>query len=163
MATNLCEIKFLLSRYDNSGQIVFKDVKIEYGLLLIFPETFLKTNYVMNDCKIVKSVWWLLKTKLRVVKCNSFIFLCKITRYVFTGKRTHNSLYLQYINIIYFILTNSECSFLLFSNMYSNMFSNMYCVIRLTHFSPVSHFYTRWKRQKTKVFLTFSRGIEMWH
>ena len=47
--------------------------------------------------------------------------------------------------------------------MYSNMFSNMYCVIRLTHFSPVSHFYTPWKRQKTKVFLTFSRGIEMWH
>ena len=75
----------------------------------------------------------------------------------------NNSLYLQYISIIYFILTNSECSFVLFSNMYSNMFSNMYCVIRLTHFSPVSHFYTRWKRQKTKVFLTFSRGIEMWH
>ena len=27
----------------------------------------------------------------------------------------------------------------------------------LTHFSPVSHFYTLWKRQ------TFSGGIEMWH
>ena len=33
----------------------------------------------------------------------------------------------------------------------------------LTHFSPVSHFYTSWKRQKTKGFLTFSGGIEMWH
>ena len=33
----------------------------------------------------------------------------------------------------------------------------------LTHFSPVSHFYTKWKRQKTKGFLTFSGGIEMWH
>ena len=33
----------------------------------------------------------------------------------------------------------------------------------LTHFSPVSQFYTRWKRQKTKGFLTFSGGIEMWH
>ena len=33
----------------------------------------------------------------------------------------------------------------------------------LTHFSPVSHFYTPWKRQKTKGFLTFSGGIEMWH
>ena len=33
----------------------------------------------------------------------------------------------------------------------------------LTHFSPVSHFYTPWKRQKTKAFLTFSGGIEMWH
>ena len=32
----------------------------------------------------------------------------------------------------------------------------------LTHFSPVAHFYTPWKRQKTKGFLTFSRGIEMW-
>ena len=28
----------------------------------------------------------------------------------------------------------------------------------LTHFSPVSHFYTPWKG-----FLTFSGGIEMWH
>ena len=31
----------------------------------------------------------------------------------------------------------------------------------LTHFSPVSHFYTAGKRQKTKDFLTFSGGIEM--
>ena len=30
----------------------------------------------------------------------------------------------------------------------------------LTHFSPVSHFYTPWKRQKTFGFLTFSGGIE---
>ena len=35
--------------------------------------------------------------------------------------------------------------------------------LKLTHFSPVSHFYTPWKRQKTKVFLKFSGGIEMWH
>ena len=34
--------------------------------------------------------------------------------------------------------------------------------IYLTHFSPVSHFCTPWKRQKTFGFLTFSRGIEMW-
>ena len=32
----------------------------------------------------------------------------------------------------------------------------------LTHFSPISHFYTPWKRQKTYGFLTFSGGIEMW-
>ena len=30
----------------------------------------------------------------------------------------------------------------------------------LTHFSPVLHLYTPWKRQS---FLTFSGGIEMWH
>ena len=35
--------------------------------------------------------------------------------------------------------------------------------ILLTHFSPVSHFYTPWKCQKTFGFLTFSGGIEMWH
>ena len=35
--------------------------------------------------------------------------------------------------------------------------------ILLTHFSPVSHFHTPWKRQKTKGFRTFSGGIEMWH
>ena len=41
---------------------------------------------------------------------------------------------------------------------------NLYdAVVRciLTNFSPVSHFYTPWKRQKTKGFLTFSGGIEM--
>ena len=31
----------------------------------------------------------------------------------------------------------------------------------LTHFSPVSHFYTPLKCQKTKDFLTLSGGIEM--
>ena len=33
----------------------------------------------------------------------------------------------------------------------------------LTHFSPESHFYTSWKRQKTKGFQTFSGGKGMWH
>ena len=33
---------------------------------------------------------------------------------------------------------------------------------KLTHFSPVPHFYTPWKRQKTFGFLTFSGGLEMW-
>ena len=33
----------------------------------------------------------------------------------------------------------------------------------LTHFSPVFHFYTPWKRQKTKGFLTFSNVIKMVH
>ena len=32
--------------------------------------------------------------------------------------------------------------------------------IQLTHFSPVSNFFTPWKRQKTFGFLTFSGGIE---
>ena len=36
-------------------------------------------------------------------------------------------------------------------------------VFLLTHFSPVPHFYTPWKRQKTFGFLKFSGGIEMWH
>ena len=36
-------------------------------------------------------------------------------------------------------------------------------MLNLTHFSPVSHFYTPWKRQKTFGFLTFSGGIEIWH
>ena len=33
----------------------------------------------------------------------------------------------------------------------------------LTHFSPMFHFYTPWKRPKTKGFWTFSEGIEMKH
>ena len=34
---------------------------------------------------------------------------------------------------------------------------------QLTHFNPIFHFYTPWKRQKTKGFLTFLRGIKMEH
>ena len=33
----------------------------------------------------------------------------------------------------------------------------------LTHFSPMLHFHTSWKRQETIGFLMFSGGIEMWH
>ena len=33
--------------------------------------------------------------------------------------------------------------------------------LTFNHFSPVSHFYTPWKCQKTFGFLTFSGGIEM--
>ena len=46
---------------------------------------------------------------------------------------------------------------------------SLYFIDNLTHFSPVSHFYSSWKRQKTFGFLTFSGcltflgGIEMWH
>ena len=40
--------------------------------------------------------------------------------------------------------------------------AKLLCTV-LTHFSPVPHFYTPWKRQKTFGFLTFSGGIEMWH
>ena len=32
-----------------------------------------------------------------------------------------------------------------------------------THFSPMFHFYTPWKRQKTKGFLTFLGGTEIEH
>ena len=33
----------------------------------------------------------------------------------------------------------------------------------LTHFSPMFHFHTSWKRQKSFNFLTFSGGVEMEH
>ena len=33
----------------------------------------------------------------------------------------------------------------------------------MTHFSPISHFYIPWKRQKTIGFLPFSGRIVMWH
>ena len=49
-----------------------------------------------------------------------------------------------------------------------NFFSNFLFQLReqtqrlshLTHFSPMSHFYTPWKRQKTSSFMTFSGGIK---
>ena len=35
--------------------------------------------------------------------------------------------------------------------------------MHLTHFRLMFHFYTAWKRQKIKGFLTFSKGVEMKH
>ena len=54
-------------------------------------------------------------------------------------------------NTLYMSLRSETCWF-------SGTFRTM-----LTHFSPISHFYTPWKCQKTYGFLTFSRGIKMWH
>ena len=56
-------------------------------------------------------------------------------------------------NVIYALVENFIFSLRIF-------FSSLN---RLTHFSRVSHFYIPCKRQKTKGFLTFSGGIEMWH
>ena len=51
------------------------------------------------------------------------------------------------------------------NNFFKNTFRGLSLSIRsqLTHLSPVSHFYTAWKRHKTFGFLTFSGGIAMWH
>ena len=43
------------------------------------------------------------------------------------------------------------------------LFSHVYLRMCLTHLSPMFNFCTPWKRQKTKVFLTFSGGLEMEH
>ena len=44
-----------------------------------------------------------------------------------------------------------------------NLLYHVICLLLvLTHFSPVSHFYTPWERQKIFGFLTFSGSIEMW-
>ena len=47
--------------------------------------------------------------------------------------------------------------------MSSVCLNGLFSLVRLTHFSPVSHFYTPWKCQKTFGFLTFSGGLKMWH
>ena len=40
---------------------------------------------------------------------------------------------------------------------------NVPLIFHLTHLSPMFHFYTPWKRQKTFSFLTFSGVIELEH
>ena len=37
------------------------------------------------------------------------------------------------------------------------------CNIDLNNFKPIFHFYTPWKRQKTRSFLTILVGIEVEH
>ena len=66
-----------------------------------------------------------------------------------------------------FLRTLYQIKCLYFYNEKSiNDFKTICTVIRekcLTHFSPISDFYTPWKRQKTYGFLKFSGGIDMWH
>ena len=51
---------------------------------------------------------------------------------------------------------------LLCSILYNFWFNfNALIELLLNPFSPVSYFYTPWKRQKIKGFLTFSGGIQM--
>ena len=47
--------------------------------------------------------------------------------------------------------------------IWSKNFSHIFVIkaVDLNHFSPKSYFYTPWKRQKTKGFLTFSGCIEV--
>ena len=55
------------------------------------------------------------------------------------------------------MFSQKPSSNLLDSKTLSNKFYPMMAFPRLlTHFSPVSHFYTPWKSKKTKGFLTFS-------
>ena len=61
--------------------------------------------------------------------------------------------YFWYFNTI---IQNFVDEFLPSRLFYCDNYTNQ----KLTHFSPVSHFYTPWKR---KGFLTFSGSIEMWH
>ena len=35
--------------------------------------------------------------------------------------------------------------------------------LSLAYFKPMFHFYTPWKRQKTRGFVTFSGGIELYN
>ena len=55
------------------------------------------------------------------------------------------------------------CQFQLLRFHYYLLVTDFFQDCFLTHFSPMSHFYTTWKRQKTIGFLTFSGVIEMWH
>ena len=67
-----------------------------------------------------------------------------------------STLFLGVISMCYFyvfLCVISSFEFIMFKSVKSS----------LTHFNPVSHFYTPWKRQKTFGFLTFSGGMEMWH
>ena len=86
---------------------------------------------------------------------------------------------LQNLVIFYKILINIFCAtdsfctawkhknrcFLVFSGgIERGQWNEMECLQnRLTLFTPMSYFYTPWKRQKTKIFQTFSGGTEIWH
>ena len=78
--------------------------------------------------------------------------VCKITM-----KNCPTIVYMCYDLNRYPLLTTGN---LWFANVFSG---NRNRPVTLTRFSPMSHFYITWKRQKTIRFLTFSGGPEIWH
>ena len=77
---------------------------------------------------------------------------------------THNTKWI--IDTVTRSVSNNICQYaLVYCTVYHIRFlcnKSLLVTTSITHFSPVSHFYTPWKRQKT-FGLAFSGGIEMWH
>ena len=84
------------------------------------------------------------------------------------------SLYLRSLSTVTYILNRAlskivaSCSAIKFCVLNSIFTKLLYWsvnqgLVELSHFSPVFHFYTPWKRHKIKGFLMISGGIEMEH
>ena len=89
------------------------------------------------------------------MKYEIFIWMGKLVRYC----KTYYKFLDLFISIIYqikAILAAQYLQFIVFLKTFTYFFY-------LTHFTPLPHFYSLWKRQKTFGFLTFSGAIEMWH
>ena len=65
-------------------------------------------------------------------------------------------IYNRYINMYY-----ENILYKRFRDNFSPHLSSEFSQTHLTHFTPMFHFYTPWKCQKTRGFLTFSGGMEM--
>ena len=136
-----------------------------------FPVSILNIAKLLGSWLLEVEIWFILETlqkKLSMI-LDMLYFVHLSDRYnkyyLFSSVSFHfgDVWYLEYrVRIVNFLFGRKLAVpfFFFFSFFFPKPF---YRVSLLTHFSPVSHFYTPWKRQETFGFLTFSGGMEMWH
>ena len=96
-----------------------------------------------------------------VLRCFTSFF-----RFCFCGGFPFASLWNLIISVRIFHVVEKLKSLVIISFSTDQLFKYLHtaCFSTLTHFTPMLHFYTLWKGQKTYGFLmTFSGDIEMWH
>ena len=133
---------------------IFQTIRhqVKYGYLRnTSPLLLLQNNYFWEHSWMVASYG-----QLRRFLC--FKFLHSYAFFVYYVCKFLSSLIFRKIHITFILMKLHHCDptktrFSVFWEYHET----------LTHLSPMSHFCTPWKRQKTKGFLTFSGGIEIWH
>ena len=112
---------------------------LDYSLLVKFAQISCPFNwYRYLRVSVILKLWW-------PVAFSDVIMITELLKIL--GTTSHSNLH----------VSESSCA------KFHTLFTKWTIWSELTHFSPVSHFCTPWKRQKTIGFLTLSGGIEMWH
>ena len=125
-----------------------------------FPPTiYIKTFLILNESQSK----FITQNTLIFTKCLTFCILNGTTHRTIIPDHPHCVKSVQIRSFFWFVFS---CIYSKYRKVHTgkiSVYGHFSGSALLTHFSPVSHFYTPWKRQQNKGFLTFSGGMELWH